>query len=82
MQTDKSGQMGPRSSRDNNGRARDRRGGDRENVNQLPLGSGTQTSNNNNTAPAVPGFGFPFMQNGMPMFSMPGQNGAQPPGAS
>ena len=105
MATDKSGNMGPRSSREQGGtpgsgqgggpgasqgasqgggRQRDRGGNNRsENVNQMPLGNSRlndhgNLNGNNNTAPAVPGFGFPFMgQNGMPLFNQP-----PPPGTN
>jgi len=74
MQTDKSGTQGPRSSRDGQGRFRDRR--DDDNPNNIGVG----------TAPAVPNFGFnfPMMQNGSPMpfppgFIMPEVNGQNGP---
>ena len=84
MQTDKSGQQGPRSTREplgssSNSRFRQPERNDR---NERDTNS---TSNNTGAPPAVPGFGFqfPMMPNGMPMFPpgfvMPGQTPTQPP---
>ena len=75
MQTDKSGQQGPRSTRDPPTRFRQP---DRREENE-------RSSNTVGAAPAVPGFGFqfPLLPNGMPMFPpgfvMPGQPLSQPP---
>lgn len=80
MATDKGGQQGPRSTRDNpsaggGGASRFRQpdGRDRNERDVNTIG----------VPPAVPGFGFQFMPNGMPMFPpgfvMPGTTPAQPP---
>ncbi|MCJ1306116.1 hypothetical protein MMC08_008934, partial [Hypocenomyce scalaris] len=78
MATDKGGQQGPRSTRDTptQGGAshfRQPEGRDRNDRDVNTIG----------VPPAVPGFGFQFMPNGMPMFPpgfvMPGSTPAQPP---
>ena len=78
MATDKGGQQGPRSTRDTPtqggaSRFRQPEGRDRNDRDVNTIG----------VPPAVPGFGFQFMPNGMPMFPpgfvMPGSTPAQPP---
>ncbi|MCJ1374532.1 hypothetical protein MMC20_005764 [Loxospora ochrophaea] len=76
MQTDKGGQQGPRSSRDPPAPPSRFRQPDRNDRND-------RDTNTIAAPPAVPGFGFQFPMNGMPLFPpgfvMPGTTPGQPP---